>query len=151
MSKKQDGLVYYEGVGRRKESVARVRLYLLNSSDKFVTLGDNKLGAGEVVINGKDISAFFPRDVDKKKYFSPLILTDNRERFAVSIKVFGGGHNGQKEAIVHGIARALCKVDISYKPTLRHNGLLTRDPRTKERRKVGTGGKARRQKQSPKR
>jgi small subunit ribosomal protein S9 len=82
----------------------------------------------------------------------PLLLTKNESRFAVSIVVSGGGTTGQLDAMVHGISRALLLVDSdAYRITLKTNGLLTRDPRKKETRKVGTGGKARRAKQSPKR
>ena len=81
----------------------------------------------------------------------PLKLTQNEGRFAISILTEGGGKNGQLEAIVHGLARALLLSDQGYKVVLKKAGLLTRDPRKRERRKVGTGGKARRAKQSPKR
>jgi len=80
-----------------------------------------------------------------------LKFTENQDRFAISIKGSGGGKTGWLGAISLGIARALVLADQSNKPILRKNGLLTRDPRTRERRKVGTGGKARREKQSPKR
>ena len=81
----------------------------------------------------------------------PLKATSSVDRFAISIKVSGGGKKGQLGAIVHGISRALVLVDEANKKILRSLGLITRDPRVKERRKVGTGGKARREKQSPKR
>ena len=81
-----------------------------------------------------------------------MTLTKNQDRFAISIVVSGGGTNGQLDSMVHGLARALEKVDKeTYRPILKTNGLLTRDSRKKEARKVGTGGKSRRMKQSPKR
>lgn len=142
---------YFEGVGRRKESVARVRLYLTNK-DKLVTVFDQKVKQGDVIVNKKPISFYFSSQAEKNIYLLPLKLTDSEDRFAVSISVSGGGHIGSLEAIVHGLARALEKVDREkYRPILKKAGLLKRDARERERRKVGTGGKARRAKQSPKR
>jgi small subunit ribosomal protein S9 len=151
MAKKIKNLTYYEAIGRRKQSVARVRLYLIKKSAE-VLVGKVKIKAGEIFINRKSIdeTSFKPH---KKKFLSlPLILTKNENRFAVSIIVSGGGTTGQLDAMVHGISRALLIVDNeAYRPLLKVNGLLTRDPRKKETRKVGTGGKSRRMKQSPKR
>lgn len=151
MAKKIKNLTYYEAVGRRKRSVARVRLYLIKKSAEAL-VGKLKIKAGEIFINGKNIdeSSF---KAHKKKFLSmPLILTKNENRFAVSIIVNGGGTTGQLDAMVHGISRALLVVDSeAYRTILKTRGLLTRDPRKKETRKVGTGGKARRMKQSPKR
>jgi len=111
-----------------------------------------KISQGEIYVNGKLISQLFPRQIDKARYLVPLKITNNEDRFAISILVQGGGKNGQLEAIIHGLARAIEKVDHDqYRPTLKKHGLLTRDPRVRERRKVGMGGKARRKKQSPKR
>jgi len=151
MATKTKNIKYYEGVGRRKEAVARVRLYIAGK-DKTITLNANKIKAGEVYLNQKPINLIFSKPQDKAKLFYPLKLTNNEERFAISILTSGGGRNGQLEAIVHGLARALEKVDKdANRPILKKNHSLTRDDRTRERRKVGTGGKARRQKQSPKR
>jgi small subunit ribosomal protein S9 len=151
MAKKIKNLTYYEAVGRRKQSVARVRLYLIKKSAEAL-VGKLKIKAGEIFINGKNIneSSF---KAHKKKFLSiPLTLTKNENRFAVSIIVTGGGTTGQLDAMVHGISRALLVVDSeAYRTILKTGGLLTRDPRKKETRKVGTGGKARRMKQSPKR
>jgi len=142
---------YYEAVGRRKEAVARVRLYV-TGRDKTVAIGDTKIKQGEIILNKKPIDSTFPSASEKARYNTPLVLTDCTERFAISIITRGGGKNGQLDAIVHGISRALEKVDKeTYRPTLKKASLLTRDPRAKERRKVGTGGKARHKKQSPKR
>jgi len=150
-------LKYYQAIGRRKEAVARVRLYLVGSnktaSIKNPMTGNSlKISQGEIYVNGKLISQLFPRQIDKARYLVPLKITNNEDRFAISILVQGGGKNGQLEAIIHGLARAIEKVDHDqYRPTLKKHGLLTRDPRVRERRKVGMGGKARRKKQSPKR
>lgn len=151
MVKKAKDISYYEAVGRRKQSVARVRLYLVKKSAE-VSVGKLKIKAGEIFINGKSVAETSFK-IYKKKFLSlPLILTKNESRFAISIIVKGGGTTGQLDAMVHGIARALLIVDNdAYRPLLKANGLLTRDPRKKETRKVGTGGKARRMKQSPKR
>jgi len=151
MVKKIKDLSYYEAVGRRKQSVARVRLYLIKKSTE-VTVGKLKIKAGEIFINGKSINETSFKVYKKKFLMMPLILTKNEKRFAVSIIVNGGGTTGQLDAMVHGIARALLVVDSeAYRSILKTSGMLTRDPRKKETRKVGTGGKARRMKQSPKR
>lgn len=150
MARKSKDIQYYQAIGRRKESVALVRLYIADA--KGATVGSQKINKGDVVVNSKPLTAVFNRVVDQKKCLSPLTLTDNLDRFAISIKVEGGGTTGQVEAIRHGLARALIVVDTEkYKVLLKRHNLVTRDSRAKERRKVGTGGKARRQKQSPKR
>lgn len=144
-------LKYYEAVGRRKEATARVRLCIV-AGKKGVKVGEREIKKGEIIVNGKPIEEIYPHEWEKNIYMKPLVLTKNEDRFAISIKVEGGGKNGQLGAIVHGLARALEKVDReAYRPILKKEGLLTRDPRERERRKVGTGGKARRKKQSPKR
>ncbi|NTU72615.1 30S ribosomal protein S9 [Candidatus Roizmanbacteria bacterium] len=151
MPKKTKDVQYYQGVGRRKEAVAQVRLYIVAKS-KPVDVDGKKINAGDIVVNGKAINEVFTGEVAAKMYTAPLVLTSNLERFAISILVNGGGMKGQIEAIRHGISRALVVADNEeYRPTLKAKNLLTRDSRTRERRKVGTGGKARRQKQSPKR
>lgn len=151
MAKKIKNLTYYEAIGRRKQSVARVRLYLVKKTTE-VLVGKLKIKPGEIYINGKSMEETSFK-IYKKMFLSlPLTLTKNEKRFAVSIVVNGGGTTGQLDAMVHGIARALLLVDNeAYRPLLKLNGLLIRDPRKKETRKVGTGGKARRMKQSPKR
>ena len=151
MAKKTKDINYYEAVGRRKQSVARVRLYLPKKKGEVLV---NKLNikAGEVYINGKSLEKSALKSYEKNFLSLPLTLTKNQDRFAISILISGGGTTGQLDAMVHGIARALLIVDNeTYRPLLKANGLLTRDPRKKETRKVGTGGKARRMKQSPKR
>lgn len=151
MVKKKNELQYYEAIGRRRQAVARVRLYIINKNTP-VTVKGNKISKGETLINGKKVFEVFTSDSDKKRFTQPFEVTNNIDRFATSILVEGGGPMGQLEAVIHGIARAMVVVDSeTNKPLLKQFGLLTRDPRKRERRKVGTGGKARRQKQSPKR
>lgn len=151
MAKKTKDINYYEAVGRRKRSVARVRLYLPKKKGEVLVEKLN-IKAGEIYINGKSLEKSALRSYEKTFISLPLTLTNNQDRFAVSIHISGGGTTGQLDAIVHGIARALEIVDKeAYRPALKAGGLLTRDPRKKETRKVGTGGKARRMKQSPKR
>lgn len=151
MVKKIKNLTFYEAVGRRKQSVARVRLYIIKK-EKEILVGKSKIKAGEIYINGKMLDETNFKLYRKMFLSLPLTLTKNEARFAVSIVVHGGGTTGQLDAMVHGIARCLLLVDSeAYRPLLKSNGLLIRDPRKKETRKVGTGGKSRRMKQSPKR
>ena len=149
MPKKSKDIQFYEAIGRRKEAVARVRLYIVGKSP--VTIKSEKYTKGAYLINEMPLEKRFAVAHDKKMCLLPLVVTDSSERFVVSVSVTGGGPNGQLEAIRHGLARALVMVDESYKPKLREYSLLTRDSRIRQRRQVGTGGKARRQKQSPKR
>lgn len=114
--------VYFYGTGRRKTTVARVRLYP---------------GQGPIVVNGKPFEELFLREGLRREILKPLMVTDTLDRFNVSIKVAGGGDSGQVGAIRHGIARALVQADESLKPVLRRYGLLTRDPRMRERKKYG--------------
>jgi small subunit ribosomal protein S9 len=127
---------WYEGTGRRKTAVARVRLYL------------NK---GDITVNEKPINQYFPNQTAKKAYDEPFRVADRLDRFGGSIKVSGGGPEAQLEAVAHGIANALVNYDAALRPPLSQAGLLTRDSRMKERRKYGLAGKARKRKQSPKR
>lgn len=151
MPKKAKDIQYYEATGRRKESVARVRLYITSKKSTAKPAKTDAIKAGEIVVNHKPISEYFKTLVLQRQAGFPLRLTGNEDRFATSIRVMGGGVQGQVEAIVHGIARALCLASDEYRPVLKQGGLLTRDARTRERRKVGMGGKARRKRQSPKR
>lgn len=151
MAKKSKNILFYEAIGRRKEAVARVRLYI-TGKDNTASVNGIKVKKGEIVVNNKPVSAVFSALQEKTQYLSPFKLTSTEERFAVSAVIKGGGKNGQLEAFIHGIARAIEKTDKeAMRPLLKKAGLLTRDPRTRERRKVGTGGKSRRVKQSPKR
>lgn len=124
-------------VGRRKESVARV--WLLE-------------GNGHITVNGKLINEYFPSDVSQKLYQKPFNLVNVWGKYSATIKVVGGGTASQLGAVIHGIARALSLAnEETYRLSLRQAGLLTRDPRVKERRKYGNAQKARARKQSPKR
>jgi len=124
-------------VGRRKTAVARIRLFW---------------GKGEILVNNKPIAEYFPGVVAKALWIRPFVVTDTSGKYHASIKVEGSGKNAQLEAVAHGLARALDKENKElYHAFLKKHKLLTRDPRAKERRKVGQMGKARKKKQSPKR
>lgn len=137
---------YIDAVGRRKESVAKVRLYSSNYS-----WGDNEIKKGEIFVNQKNAESYFGKGTSRI-YLEPFVVTKTEDKFAITVKAQGGGKKGQLEATVMAIARALDKHDREkFHTLLKRQGLLTRDPRAKERRKVGMGGKSRRKKQSPKR
>lgn len=140
---------YLFAVGRRKEAVARVRLYKTVSAT--LSYGNITLKKGDMVVNEKDIKEYFKSDTFKAIYEQPLKITNSLNKFAWTISVRGGGQRSQLGAVVLGIARALSLLDPSNRVLLRKESLLTRDPRIRERRKVGMGGKARARKQSPKR
>ncbi|OPZ85075.1 MAG: 30S ribosomal protein S9 [Firmicutes bacterium ADurb.Bin419] len=127
--------VQYYGTGRRKKSVARVRLVP---------------GEGKVTINDRDLDNYFGLETLKVIVKQPLVLTDTGSKFDVICKVIGGGYTGQAGAIRHGISRALIKADEELRPVLKKAGFLTRDPRMKERKKYGLK-KARRAPQFSKR
>lgn len=136
-------------VGRRKSAVARVRIYLkVADTLKF---GEYVVKKGDLVVNGKNITEYFSGTVSKAVYEEPLKLANVLSKYAITAKVEGGGLQAQLGAWILGVSRALSVIDEASKPTLRKNGLLTRDPRVRERRKVGMGGKSRARKQSPKR
>lgn len=135
-TKKQKNNEFVYAVGRRRTASVRVRLFQ---------------GKGQHLVNNLPIGQYFPGSVAQKLWNRPFQLTQTEGKYFVTVRVVGGGKKGQLDAVVHGIARALAKVNEDYKSALRKAGLLTRDPRMRERRKVGTGGKARREKQSPKR
>ena len=120
-----DKAPYFYGTGRRKSSVARVRLYA---------------GTGKITINDRDIDDYFGLETLKLIVRQPLELTETGEKFDVVCRVGGGGVTGQAGAIRHGIARALLQADETYRPALKKAGLLTRDPRMKERKKYGLKG-----------
>lgn len=126
---------YYYGTGRRKSAVARVFL---------------KPGKGQFTVNGKPVDEFFARETGRMIVRQPLEATKNLSSFDINVNVYGGGETGQAGAVRHGIARALIEYDSSVKPTLRAAGLVTRDAREVERKKVGLH-KARRRKQFSKR
>ena len=126
---------YYYGTGRRKSAVARVFM---------------KPGKGEFVVNGKPVDVFFGRVTGRMVVRQPLELVKSAASFDIMVNVFGGGESGQAGAVRHGIARALIEYDASLKPTLSAAGLVTRDAREVERKKVGLR-KARRRPQYSKR
>ena len=116
---------YFYGTGRRKKSVARVRLYP---------------GSGVITINGRNIDEYFGLETMKLIVNQPFGVTDTVGKFNVVVNVNGGGFSGQAGAIRHGVARALLSADETYKPLLKKAGFLTRDPRMKERKKYGLKG-----------
>lgn len=128
---------YVEATGRRKVASARVRLYET---------------AGDFIVNGKLVSDYFDTIKDAVlRYTKPFELTGTKGKFSVNVKVSGSGPSSQLDAVVHAISRALVKYNGTMRALLKTDGLLTRDDRMKETRKMGMGGKARRKRQSPKR
>ena len=127
---------FFQSHGRRKEAVARVRLFK---------------GKGEFTVNDLPIEKYFPSEQYKSKYKKPFLLTKSEGQYWATIKVEGSGKSSQVDAVVHGLARALIVSDAQFRSPLKKAGLLTRDPRVKERRKYGRAQKARKGKQSPKR
>src|SRR5258705_12634458 len=144
---KQD---YTYAVGRRKQASARVRLY---SSVKEGQSWDGvAVTKDQMLLNGMPIRKYFPGPLAKARYMAPLMLTNTVGKYAVTIKVEGGGNAAQLDAIVLGLSRALALVNREKnRGVLKAKKMLKVDARVRERRKVGTGGKARRKKQSPKR
>ena len=136
-------------VGRRRSAIARVRVYS-KVPDNF-KFEEYVVKKGDMVVNGKLVSEYFTGVVAKSQYEVPFKVTDTLNKYAVTAKVVGGGQRSQLGAVILGVSRCLAAIDEKNKPILRKNGLLTRDPRVRERRKVGMGGKARRKRQSPKR
>ena len=128
---------YIFAVGRRRSSTARIRLFH---------------GKAENTVNGMSAGKYFPGDIAAKIMAKPFGATETSEKYYYSAKVTGGGKEGQLDAVVLGISRALAKASPDkYRSSLKKLGLLTRDSRERQRRMVGKGGKARRAKQSPKR
>ena len=117
--------IQYYGTGRRKTSTARVYL---------------RPGAGNVVVNRKEFDSYFPNETLRMIIRQPLNLTETTNKFDVLANVAGGGPAGQAGAIRHGITRALIEYNADLRPTLKHAGLITRDPRIKERKKYGQKG-----------
>jgi small subunit ribosomal protein S9 len=113
---------YYEAVGRRKTSSARVRLYP---------------GTGTIVVNERPVNEYFDRATDIIRLTKPLEVTETVSSYNISIRVVGGGTSGQAGAVAQGIARALCVADEQLRSVLKANGLLTRDARAKERKHYG--------------
>ncbi len=117
--------ISYYGTGRRKTAAARVFL---------------RPGAGEVKVNGRTLDSYFPNEVLKMVIKQPLLLTETAEKFDITVTVLGGGSAGQAGAIRHGISRALLEFNNELRNRLKTAGLLTRDPRKKERKKYGQKG-----------
>jgi small subunit ribosomal protein S9 len=142
---------YVFAVGRRKSSVARVRLYQSVNAD--LAWGETPVKKGELLVNQKPIAEYFSGEVSRRLYTEPLRITNaHQQNYAFTIKVAGGGPSGQLQAVIVGISNALSALDPDKnRPTLKKKGFLTRDSRIRERRVVGMGGKSRRKKQSPKR
>lgn len=139
---------YIHAVGRRREAIARVRLY---ASGK-VEMPGLEIKKGDIVVNDMLVSDYFKFKALAPAYNKFLLDSGVAGKFIFTVKVVGGGLTGQLDALILGMARALDKLDKdSYHSILREKGYLTRDPRTRERRKVGNAGKARRKKSSPKR
>ena len=113
---------YFYGTGRRKAAVAQVRLLS---------------GNGAIIINGTPYEELYPRLEHRRTIMQPFLVADSVTKYNAVVKVAGGGVSGQSDAISHGIARALVRANESLRPVLRQNGLLTRDSRVKERKKVG--------------
>lgn len=114
---------YYEGIGRRKAATARVRLF--------------PGGTGNIIINDKDGKEYLPREGDVEILLEPLTTIGQESNFDISVHVQGGGISGQRDAIRLGLARALLLLDPDFRPALKAEKLLTRDPRVKERKKPG--------------
>ncbi len=117
--------VQHQGTGRRKTSIARVRL---------------ATGTGKIFVNGRPFDNYFPLEALRNIVTQPLTSTGTADKFDAHITVTGGGPSGQAGAVRHGIARALLTVDANLRPILKSEGLLTRDPRMKERKKYGQPG-----------
>ena len=121
MAKKSENIVF-QGTGRRKESIARVRLMA---------------GKGEITVNGRKLDEYFGTEILKVIVNQPFAVTNTVGKYDVIVKVVGGGFTGQAGAIRHGISRALNEANSEFRPILKANGFLTRDPRMKERKKYG--------------
>ena len=135
-TKKPTTNTYTYAIGRRKAAIATVKLFS---------------GKGETMVNKIAIEKYFPSKTSKIAYDRPFLITDTTGKYYFQAKLTGGGKGGQVEALSLALCRALVKIDANFKPIIKSTGLLTVDSRVRERRMVGTGGKSRRQKQSPKR
>ena len=136
MVKKATTNTYTYAIGRRKAAIATVKLFA---------------GKGDCVVNKMPADKYFPGKTAQIAYNRPFVVTDTVGKYYFQTKLIGGGKAGQVEALGLALCRALVKINEAFKPIIKPTGLLTVDSRVKERRMVGTGGKSRRQKQSPKR
>lgn len=136
MVKTQSKNSYTRSIGRRKSAIASLKLFA---------------GKGESTVNGLALDKYFPTKTEKIVYDKPFGITKTLGKYHFQAKILGGGKTGQVQALSLAISRGLVKINDTFKTDLRAEGLLTVDSRVKERRMVGTGGKSRRQKQSPKR
>ena len=118
-------IIEFLGTGRRKTAIARVRL---------------ATGSGKITVNGRAFDNYFTLETQRSQATQPLTVTGTAEKFDARINVTGGGPSGQADAVRHGIARALLKFDANLRPSLKAEGLLTRDPRMRERKKYGQPG-----------
>lgn len=146
MSDKKD---FIFKIGKRKEAVARIRLY--EELKQTVMVGETVVKKGDVFVNGVLIDNYFKGLVAKAYFEEPFKITNTLGKYTVTAKTEGGGQKSQLDAFIHGISRALSAIDEKNKQILKKKGFLTRDARVRQRRKVGMGGKSRRKKQSPKR
>lgn len=137
---------YTHAVGRRREAVARVRLH-----KTVVSWEGTEVKPGDVYVNQKKANEYFKDTTIDAAITDILKSTNNTGKYGFTIKVAGGGIKGQLSAVLHGIANVLVEENTTHRPVLKKKGLLTRDARVRQRRKVGMGGKSRRKKQSPKR
>lgn len=133
-AKKSTGYIF--ACGRRKEAQASVHLFK---------------GEGQFTVNGQPIVKYFPQEPSKLIWQKPFVITKSHGQYYATIKVQGSGKSSQLAAIIHGLSRALSQANPDFRPVLKKAGLLTRDPRAKERHKYGLAQKARKGKQSPKR
>lgn len=122
---KKKKITQYQRIGRRKDAIARVRLIP---------------GKGQILVNKKPLEEYFPQEIQRIIIKQPLEITETGDKFNIFALVNGGGISGQAGALRHGISRALIQADESYRPILKKAGLLTRDPRMKERKKFGQKG-----------
>ena len=131
------GEKYYEAMGGRKESIARVRLYTKKATDLPAQAGEGSEERALIIVNDKDYREYFSDAGLWEVVESPLKKLKSMNRFKVTVVVHGGGKSGQAGAIKHGIARTLVDFDNNFRKKLKKSGFLTRDPRAKERRKYG--------------
>lgn len=127
---------YTYSVGRRKSAICSLKLYK---------------GKGSSEVNKRSLETYFPLEAEKIIYNKPFALTKNEGKYYFTATIIGGGKKGQLQALTLAISRAFRKIDENFTSVLRQAGLLTVDSRVRERRMIGTGGKSRRQKQSPRR